>query len=225
MPILRRITALAITALSVIVLAPTAFSQTVNINQPGKLFSWIIYGYDHSPGTDVYTSGKYAAEYGKAMWEAAKLPDSGVKFFSGPCIKLRIVETFGLSPVSVQVLKGNNEPNGSVVTAPGSEFDLCGGALAKVVLVIPRSAWTGSNPVVCYEVVTPGFQLKALPAKLEGPYVGRQNLDCTKPGEIAAIMNGRDAAGQNTNFRMHAAVARTSSGGSLPQGVRRKPGS
>lgn len=178
-----------------------------DINKPGEVFSMVIYGYDRSLGTEKITDGKLPAQYGKELWDKANLANTGVEYYSGECLTFRLIHVVGVTGTA-QVLKGNNAPAGTINMKVGSTFEVCGGSPSKTVLALQRAAWSGKDPVVCYELVTPGYTLPALPKKVEGPFAGRHNVDCTLEGQIKQVMNGRENGFVNTHIRMHTVIAR-----------------
>jgi len=116
-----------------------------------------------------------------------------------------LVEVTGVKPGTQVTLQQSGRPVGTVPFAEGTTFEIGGSYPPTAFFVVDRSAWTGADPVVCYELLPgQGYHLTELPYIIGGKYAGRENLDCTPPGDIRRIMGNRNY----THIRMNAIVAR-----------------
>jgi len=174
-----------------------------NASQAGD-FGWLVVAYDKSLGTDNIINYAPPQEYGQKLMTATADRETGVGLYKGPPLKFRLVEVSGVKPGTQVTLLQSGRSVGTVPFAAGTTFEV-GGYPATAFFVVDRSAWTGADPVVCYELLPgQGYHLTELPYIVKGEYAGRENLDCTPPGDIRRIMGDR----RYTHVRMNAVVDR-----------------
>jgi hypothetical protein len=184
--------------------ACSSLSGNTNGSQAGD-FGWLVVAYDKSLGTDNVINYLPPQEYGQKLMTATTDRETGVELYKGPPLKFRLVEVTGVKPGTQVTLQQSGRPVGTVPFAEGTTFEIGGSYPPTAFFLVDRSAWTGADPVVCYELLPgQGYHLTELPYIIGGKYAGRENLDCTPPGDIRRIMGNRSY----THIRMNAIVAR-----------------
>lgn len=164
-------------------------------------YPFMVVAWRKSLGTDHIIKNSPPQEYGQKLVDAVDNPSSGVQFYSGPPLRFRLVEVSGVTPGTQAKLLKSGRFVGMAPFQAGTIFEIDGTKPAIAVFIIPRKAWSGKDPIVCYELIGgQGYHLTDLPHKVGGKYKGRENLDCSPPGDIARIL----ATPRFNRVRMHA---------------------
>lgn len=155
-----------------------------------KDYSLVIVGYEKSLGTDKIIGNMPPQMYGELLDRASEDSNkTGVRHYFGPPLKFRIIEASGVAAGTQARLLKSGRFVGKVPLAAGTIFEIGGMMPATAVFIVPRSAWNGANPVVCYELLPgQGYRLTDIPDKANGKYKDRENLDCSPLGDIVRIM-------------------------------------